>query len=143
MKTMMPLDDRFWEKVNKTNTCWLWTSSKNLKGYGNFSFFGKTRTAHTVSWFLKYKKMPTYLMHKCSVRACVRPSHLKEGTHVANMQQAVLEGKFRKRLTLEQARKIKQLLSQKTRTMQSIADEFEVALNTVGAIKYGKAWKTA
>ncbi len=26
------VEDRFWEKVNKTETCWIWTASKSPNG---------------------------------------------------------------------------------------------------------------
>jgi hypothetical protein len=29
-------EERFWEKVDKTDSCWLWTGSRNKLGYGNF-----------------------------------------------------------------------------------------------------------
>jgi hypothetical protein len=28
------VEERFWAKVNKTETCWLWTGAKHEKGYG-------------------------------------------------------------------------------------------------------------
>ena len=33
----MTLEQRFWSKVNKTDTCWLWVGYKNFGGYGIFS----------------------------------------------------------------------------------------------------------
>lgn len=29
--------ERFWDKVQKTAVCWVWTAGKNNKGYGTFS----------------------------------------------------------------------------------------------------------
>jgi len=28
------VEDRFWDKVEKTKTCWLWIGIKNKYGYG-------------------------------------------------------------------------------------------------------------
>ena len=27
-------EERLWAKVNRTETCWLWTGGKSTKGYG-------------------------------------------------------------------------------------------------------------
>lgn len=87
---------RFWGKVNCAGTyhahmptcCWEWQGSTNNDGYGRFRINGKLERAHAVlfSWTLGY--VPKYIMHQCDNPACVRPSHLKEGTHGLNMKDA-------------------------------------------------------
>ena len=87
---------RFWAKVNcagskqahMTTCCWEWCGSKNKDGYGRFRVNQKLQRAHAVSlsWYLNYT--PKYVMHLCDNPACVRPSHLKEGTHSLNMFDA-------------------------------------------------------
>ena len=49
---------RFWSKVEKTDTCWLWTASKNHNGYGIFDINGKTQRAHRLSYELYKGKIP-------------------------------------------------------------------------------------
>jgi len=46
---------RFIEKVNFTETCWLWTAHCSPTGYGRFSLNSKTQYAHRVAytWFIK------------------------------------------------------------------------------------------
>jgi hypothetical protein len=41
-----PLDARFWEKVLKTESCWIWTASKDTHGYGKVRYGGKNIRAH-------------------------------------------------------------------------------------------------
>ena len=43
------LRDRFWKRVQKTETCWLWTGNANLQGYGWCYMAGKMRRANRVS----------------------------------------------------------------------------------------------
>ena len=51
-------EQRFWSKVEKTNTCWNWIAGKNQYGYGRFRFQGKTYLTHRFAWFLIYKNFP-------------------------------------------------------------------------------------
>lgn len=71
---------RFWRKVNKTDSCWLWTASVDGWGYGTFSDKpnGKDRT-HRVSWRLHFGEIPSGMRVRiiCRNRRCVNPDHLE------------------------------------------------------------------
>jgi hypothetical protein len=72
---------RFWAKVNKTGTCWLWTAATNY-GYGKFRAGGagsKTVLAHRWAWEQEHGPIPAGLEldHLCRIRNCVRPSHME------------------------------------------------------------------
>ncbi len=86
-----PLLDRFFEKVEKTEKCWLWTASKNTSGYGNFGDGtpqNKLLLVHRFSWQIHKGEIPNnlWVLHKCDVRHCVNPDHLYLGTLKNNIK---------------------------------------------------------
>lgn len=77
---------RFWAKVDKTKTCWLWTAYKNAKGYGRFQFQRRSVAAHRWSYELHFGPVPNGLVldHLCRTRHCVNPDHLEPVTSREN-----------------------------------------------------------
>lgn len=89
-----PIAHRFWSKVQKTDTCWLWTGAKT-NGYGYFSVNGKGFRAHRVAYVLATSdETSLFLCHKCDVPGCVNPGHLFPGTQTDNMHDAALKGRM-------------------------------------------------
>lgn len=80
-------DQRFWAKVDKTETCWLWTAGLNRHGYGQFKLNGRTRTAHRLAYEWLVGEIPEglHLDHLCRVRHCVNPDHLEPVTCRVNL----------------------------------------------------------
>lgn len=81
------LNDRFWSKVNKTDTCWLWTAS-NCNGYGRFLYQGKLWVAHRISYSAINGEIPEgeQIDHKCHTPSCVNPEHLQSVAPALNSQ---------------------------------------------------------
>jgi hypothetical protein len=91
---------RFWEKVLKTETCWIWQASKRNKGYGAFTWHDDDGTlnqdrAHRVVWRLFFGEIPDgqFVLHKCDNPACCNPDHLFLGTKSDNNQDMVNKGR--------------------------------------------------
>jgi hypothetical protein len=89
-------EDRFWAKVDKTETCWKWTGCLNKQGYGAFYIMKRTFTSHrlSLSMFLG-RELTTGLdvAHSCGNRWCVNPSHLREDTREGNCKDTILHGR--------------------------------------------------
>src|SRR5260221_8514726 len=70
LHTRRPLATRFWEKVDKTKTCWLWTGGTARWGYGSIGAGApsyRTLVAHRVAWELQKGPIPKghWVLHKC------------------------------------------------------------------------------
>lgn len=85
-RRLATVDERFWAKVEKTDTCWLWTGGRN-RGYGTFNALGKTTAAHLylvgaapagMNWdHTCHNWAECHLGELCPHRRCVRPEHLE------------------------------------------------------------------
>lgn len=92
---MQKIKERFWAKVIKTDSCWLWTAGKN-KGYGAFALTHKQqKKAHRFSWEMENGPVPKNLQvcHRCDNPLCVRPDHLFLGSHDENHRDKVEKGR--------------------------------------------------
>lgn len=80
------LPQRFWAKVQKTDTCWLWRGARTRNGYGMLSVNQRATYAHRISYELHKDAIPVgmELDHLCRVRHCVNPDHLEPVTHREN-----------------------------------------------------------
>ena len=81
---------RFWEKVDKTDTCWLWVASCGEYGYGQYKFDGYNYRAHRYSYELKYGNIPDGLVldHLCRNVKCVNPDHLE----IVSVRENIVRG---------------------------------------------------
>lgn len=129
---------RFWEKVNCAGSkkdymptcCWEWTASKNRGGYGQIGVATeegyKIRASHRIALGFVLGREPVYVMHLCDNPACVRPSHLKEGTNDENIADMLAKGRSRYKVTPQQVEKIK-ALALEGHSFSSIAARFNIS----------------
>jgi hypothetical protein len=90
-----PILDRFWARIEKTDTCWNWTRSKSKAGYGFMSIKGVHMYMHRFSYELHFGVIPDglYVCHRCDNPSCVRPEHLFLGTALENTRDCIAKGR--------------------------------------------------
>ena len=86
--------DRFWARVDKSDGCWNWTGALNTDKYGKLLVCtdrARRLFAHRISWALHNNAEPgdMLVIHSCDNRRCVRPEHLRLGTHLDNARDAI------------------------------------------------------
>lgn len=149
----MTTTEKFWAKVHKTDSCWVWDASGTQNGYGQFWFRGKLWLAHRVSWILANGTIPNglFVLHACDNKPCVNPNHLYLGTNSENIKRAAQQGVLGKacgernghcKLTDEQVRR---LLADRRSGMDrdAISEKYKISRNYVYALSYGWRRKTA
>lgn len=146
-----PLVERFWEKVRKTDGCWLWTGSVVPKGYGQISLNNIPIPAHRLSYRIHFGEIPAGLCvcHRCDNPPCVNPAHLWLGTRIENNLDC--ERKGRRRFAVGEAcpqcklkerhvREIRKKFSEGA-SKNELASQYGVVSMTIHAIIKGDIWR--
>lgn len=87
----------FMDRVEKTDSCWLWKLKPGGEGYGEIQCnpLGIKMTAHRFSYEIFKGPIPKgkWVLHHCDVRLCVNPQHLYAGTAADNNRDTKMRGR--------------------------------------------------
>jgi len=139
---------RFMEKVDVTETCWLWTGCCDF-GYGKFWLNGKNHKAHRLMLEEKLGRPIADGMDAahapiiCHNRACVNPEHLREATRAENVADTILDntrniGEQRPDAKLTEADI--SIIRADMRSHSDIAKDYGVSKTTIGYVKRRVTW---
>lgn len=147
---------KFWDRVQKTDGCWIWIGPAHLhgRGYGAWKILGQTKKPHRISWELKHGPISDGLhcLHKCDTPKCVNPEHLFLGTHKDNMVDAAKKRRLRTpdqrgekhsghKLNAAQVRLIR-LLARSGHTHTHLGCLFQISRSVISRITSGALWST-
>ena len=142
---------RFWAKVEKTASCWLWTATTVTGGYGMFRYQDRNQLAHRIAYELTYGPIPDGLLvcHHCDTPACCRPDHLFLGTTRENAADMVRKGRTGPRQgehngrALLNAAQVRAIRTQHATGVarSELARQFGVRPGTINSIIQGRNWK--
>jgi hypothetical protein len=146
-----PFEQRFWERVQRGDGCWIWTGFVPADpGYGRIWKNGRNEGAHRISYEIAYGPIPDGMSvcHRCDNRACVRPDHLFAGTQVDNIRDCVAKGRNRPPRGTRQGRSkltesdVREIRSRAARgeTNEQIAADFSISGPQVGRIHRRESW---
>lgn len=89
-----PLRERFYRRVKKTETCWLWTGGKGGTATTQYGVMivdwrGPRTSSHRVAWLLERGPIPEghVVDHLCGNTLCVNPEHLEPVTPQENRRR--------------------------------------------------------
>lgn len=144
------LEDRFWQSVDKSGDCWIWTGSRHSCGYGQIATKAqKPITTHRLSYIIHNGPIPSGMVirHTCDNPPCVRPDHLVLGTHADNVADKVAKKRHRwgsrmptAKLTESDIPIIRRMLASGVEH-QEIASRFGVSRTAITYINIGKTWR--
>ena len=83
--------DEFWDRVDRTGECWLWSGATDPNGYGMVKVDGRLWKAHRYAWRLAHDREPpakVTIVQSCGHRACCRPEHLGERSSAARPRRS-------------------------------------------------------
>lgn len=130
--------------------CWIWQGrAAGRTAHGQMRLAGApTEEAHRLSWYAWTGTLPSdeYLLHACDVGMCVRPNHMRLGSHQENMEDRCERGRTCKGadhyatcLTEEKVKEIR-LRATWGHNNSTIAEEFGQTTQTIRRIVNGDTW---
>jgi hypothetical protein len=94
MTERRPAEDRFAEKYEVVDGCWLWTACLSSSGYGRFNYGGRGTTGQAHRWAYEHYigQIPDgmQLDHLCRNPRCVNPNHLEPVSPGENQRRGLL-----------------------------------------------------
>jgi hypothetical protein len=139
------LIEAFWQKVDRSGECWIWTGAKYQGGYGCLKVNRQNRSAHRFSWELENGAIPDgfFVCHHCDNPSCIRPDHLFLGTQADNMRDAHRKGRLMDvahlcKLSDDQIAEIRRRYAAGETTQRALAREYGVTHEYICRLIAGK-----
>lgn len=140
--------ERFWSYVDVRgpDECWLWTGSRNAKGYGQFGLCHKGRQsvalAHRFVWELAHGPIPPGVLvcHHCDNPPCCNLKCLFSGSAADNSADMAVKGRANTKLSPDLVTVIRDEY-RRGATIRQIADDRGIPRATVQNLIAGRTWR--
>jgi hypothetical protein len=122
--------------------CKIFTGA-SLHGYGVIKYKGLTLRPHILVCENNMKqRTPEGLVtrHLCSVKKCCAPDHLTFGSRTENWVDAVAHGDIKKKFTIDDIKRLRDIPLADTDAIQREADEFKVRFDYIQGIITKRIW---
>lgn len=125
--------ERFWDKVETGDGCWLWTGAQRRQGYGSFWDGERQASAHRLSYAMRYGGIPDGLcvLHRCDTPRCVNPSHLFLGSVADNARDMAEKGRTIAKLARSDVQLIRLRYARGGVSYRKLASEYGVDESTI------------
>jgi len=131
--------------VEVSDECWMWTGITDERGYGrHYDPRSKTtRRAHQQMFEAVYGSLPAEILHSCDTPGCVKPTHLRAGTHVENMRDMAAKGRSATTsLTPDDVRHIRSAyVAGRGGTSNTLQKMYGISRHTIRQIALRETWK--
>lgn len=148
------IQERFDQKVQRGEGCWMWTACRDAGGYGRIRIESSPSVmAHRVAWVLNFGSIPVGMVvcHRCDTPACVRPDHLFLGSIADNVADMFTKGRAanqagmhngQAKLTDDKVREIRRRYKPRSPTDggKALAAEFDVHVTIISMVMSRKIW---
>jgi hypothetical protein len=152
------LVERFWPRVQKGPSYWLWTGARR-HAYGEILDHGHKLYTHRVAYELTYGPLlpGQKVCHHCDTPLCVRPDHLFAGTQADNLRDCDRKGRkggfvipelrprgercHQSKLTAAQVREIRERHAQ-GEAIRALAQAYGVAQNSARRVIRRTSWRS-
>lgn len=132
--------------------CWIWRGDSS-KGYGRFTFRGRTLRSHREVYRLWNGEIPAgaLIRHSCDIPLCINPEHLLLGDAKSNAQDMLERGREnpprgsingKSKLSEDQAQEILDLTFDLGPTLdKELSVKYGVSRLTIQSIRLRSRWK--
>lgn len=144
--------ERFEAKIDRSggpSACHPWLGAQDIHGYGRFNPGGDQRgNLLAARWLIEQRLglvLPRELVicHQCDNPPCMNPAHLFVGTQADNLRDASQKGRLvssLRRLDDAQVEALRSRYATTDASIQSLADEFDIAYVTAHRIISGERY---
>lgn len=152
-RTDAEFEEFFWSLVARggEQDCWEWQGLRHYKGYGEIAVARRRHEkAHRVAWTLTHGPIPEGLcvLHRCDNPPCCNSAHLRLGTNLENVEDAVTKGRRaigeragRAKLTETDVLAIRAAHSRGEAFTATLATKYGISSRHVSAIVRHESWR--